>query len=278
MKLVMTLPDRVYALGALRAAVSAAAALIVVYARASSARGAGRACLKQARLCASLTRSLIARSVHNQRLERKQDMQASPARRAQVLRDLGGEVALTRWEARLERARKREIFRAAQARYQAQNSGQPSVENEAAWRGAAAGPEARKSALLTRENWAHKHKLQQIRKNRDGRYPNLFYDPCRLDRSGVFRLAAIARGPRLTLASDHVAGQRRTGVLRREARRRPIRDGKVRYLSGLAAPIPLLPKDLRVRIGKDKPDWGPPLRAASGGGGVRHRPPKGRPP
>lgn len=42
--------------------------------------------------------TLIAAGTHNQRMERKLNMLASPEWRARVLRELGGERALARWE------------------------------------------------------------------------------------------------------------------------------------------------------------------------------------
>lgn len=243
MKLAITLPSRIYNLGALRRAMAAAAHLIVLAAAQMSARD----CLKQARLCASLTRSLIARSVHNQRLFRKKAMQANPVRRAQVLSDLGGEAALIRWEVRLERARKKAIFDAAKARYEARGAQ------------ALAPKPTHKSTLLAVKKRAPKLKCE--------RYPNLFHDPCKLDRSGVFRLAAIKRGARGVTPHRQ---EPRAGVLRRE--------GKVRARSGLYAPIALLPKDLRVRVREDLPEWPRPVNIAASGGAAGRCAPRFKPP
>lgn len=232
--------------------------LVVAYAREAAADASGRECLKQARMCARLTRQFIARSVHNHQLLRMRAMQADPQRRAQVLSDLGGEAALLRWEARLKRARKRAIFRAAQARHQGQNG--------RGFSPVSSGQNPHKSSVLGREKTRFKSQFE--------RYPNMFYDPCRLDRTGVFRLAAIRRvGLSLTAIQDRAAprGVPRAGVLRRE--------GRVRYLSGLRAPIPLTPRDLRLRVRGAAPGWGPPVRAASGGGGLGPYPSSaGKPP
>ena len=50
-------------------------------------------------------KTLIAAGVHNSRAERKLAMLAAPAWRARVLRDLGGEAALARWERIMDKRR-----------------------------------------------------------------------------------------------------------------------------------------------------------------------------
>ena len=133
-------------------------------------------------------KTLIAAGVHNSRAERKLAMLAAPAWRARVLRDLGGEAALARWERIMDKRRA-----ALEALF---------------WGGGDYAPSPRPSdaQLMARAANLQKAKLALFRarfqktcrepfkyRSFDMANPQVFVDRVKVDQEGEFRLAPLKR-------------------------------------------------------------------------------------
>ena len=124
---------------------------------------------------ARIVQQLIKAETHNGRVKTKADMLMNANWRARVLRDLGGETALTRWERRAGRWRKpRDILKpdASPAQRRA------------------------RAANLEKAKAANRDKLFKSgpkRKAGNDYHPNIVFDRVRVDMEGQFRLAPIMR-------------------------------------------------------------------------------------
>ncbi len=191
--------------------------------------------LKTSRVMRKIARLIIQIERRNGRITLKQNMLKSPHWRARVLRDLGGDVALSRWDKSFKRSQERRNIRPAQL-----------TGFEVKWR------EHRNAAQARLASFAPSH-------------PLIFKDAIKVDFEGQFRLAPLSRisghrisghrisghrisGPRRKTAAEKTRARRELGALKlwghhadRELhrRRRPDR----------LNPIALLPRELRGNSG-----------------------------
>ena len=131
---------------------------------------------------------LIAAGVHNSRAERKLAMLAAPAWRARVLRDLGGEAALARWERIMDKRRA-----ALEALFGGGGDYAPTPRpSEAQLMARAANLQKAKLALFRarfQKTCREPFKYRRF----DMANPQVFVDRVKVDQEGEFRLAPLKR-------------------------------------------------------------------------------------
>lgn len=136
--------------------------------------------------------ALIAAGTHNQRMERKLNMLASPQWRARVLRELGGERALARWE------RVMSLRQDAMARLWGGSEPAPKAAPSRAQLLARAANLKKAQLALYRARF-QKACREQHRKRQKAwslSSPTSLRDRVKVDRAGQFRLAALRRVPK----------------------------------------------------------------------------------
>jgi hypothetical protein len=183
-----------------------------------------RIALKTSRVMLKITRLIITIEQANMRVKLKADMLASSGWRARVLRDLGGEDRLARWEKSLKRSKERRNIAPKTPTWFEQKR----REERAA--------ERRRYA-----NFAPAH-------------PLIFKDKIRVDFEGQFRLAPLPRFSGQCGRRVKTRARREVGALKYWGRDRS--DISRRSRPETLNPIALLPRDLRGHSG---PRGGGPL-------------------
>jgi len=181
-----------------------------------------RKVLRNAHKIARATKAVIKAEQHNARVMLKCEMLLSPLWRARVLKDLGGARALKRWEKSASRAALR-------------RAGIKILKPHAspAQRAARAINLAKAKAALFEK------RRQQLRRFYDDSHERIFRDPCKVDFEGQFRLAPIARGPRIIKTKVKIEPRRlSSGIWDKPATAR-VRSIKINKIN----PIPIWPQD-----------------------------------
>ena len=187
-------------------------------------------------------KTLIAAGVHNSRAERKLAMLAAPAWRARVLRDLGGEAALARWERIMDKRRA-----ALEALFGGGGDYAPSPRpSEAQLMARAANLQKAKLALFRarfQKTCREPFKYRRF----DMANPQVFVDRVKVDQEGEFRLAPLKRVQRDVTKRQSPHDALDTKKLHRKETKEPHRKElgpKINYTS--LNPIALYPAEFRA--------------------------------
>ncbi|MEE9347090.1 MAG: hypothetical protein V3U82_02770 [Robiginitomaculum sp.] len=191
-----------------------------------------------ARAMRRIVRLIIQIEQQNGRITLKKNMLKSSGWRARVLRELGGDVALARWEKSLKRSKARGNIRLTRGEYSRRESG--------------------KHNALT---WFEEKRREQ--RNAEQRrfasfapsHPLIFKDAIKVDFEGQFRLAPLPRlsGPRRKTVREQTRVRREVGALKLWGR--DTSDTRRRRRPETLNPIALLPRELR---GYGAPSGGAP--------------------
>jgi hypothetical protein len=184
----------------------------------------GRGFLAHCRKVVKCVREFTRADWHNQQLELKLRMLASKTWRERVLKELGGEAALKRWDERMSNYRVAIYLRAMGL---LEKSDAP---KERVWR--------KTAERIAKELWqiAHAQKCAKA-----AAHPLIFRDPFRVDFDGQFRLAAVLclrgtrRSPEVILATDPYYMER----YEYDAMR-------VTKMTGFYAPVVIYPAEFRA--------------------------------
>jgi len=129
-------------------------------------------------------KSLIGAATHNDRLARKLDMLASPTWRARVLKDLGGEAVLARWERIMAKRHKIAVF-----------GDTPRAHASPAQRLARAANLKKAKLALWRKRFQAECRAKRKYRSFERPNPKTLVDRVKVDMEGQFRLAALKRAP-----------------------------------------------------------------------------------
>ena len=185
----------------------------------------GRDVLRLARQTEQVASELRQAGEHNRRLKLKLDMLLSPLWRARVLKDLGGEAMLTRWEAQV-RGKIRDPLKphASMAQRLARSANLEKARD-----------------TLRRRN-ERQATAKERRKRFDDTHPNILFDRVKVDSEGQFRLAPIPRAKVKVVKTIIRRAETPDETEARLERNAYIRS--VRYVE--AAPIPVWPFEFRA--------------------------------